>query len=698
MKLSPASKDGRLLTTLLILFALAIFRPVLASSLAGKIINCHDQTGASSCINIEWPAPNRDQMSPTISLINSNNYQLSDESSEISAPLDGSEDERQKKDKSKKENSASTRPSGEEEEKISLPRLHEEILVTATMSPVEIKNCAVSASVVAGDKLKAIEATSALNALMFEPGIFVMRTGDFGRSDLEIRGLGQRGQRIGVMVDGRPEKMGIFGCVVSQTFPFDNVERLEVLRGPASVFYGSDALGGMVNIITHTPAQGFETEAVSTYGSFDTLRFTLRHGAGFKNFKYYFTYDRSRSDGHLPDASYSANSLTGKFISNLSSRWTISLSGKYYDGIKNEPTILIPNPPEENWFDYKRGAADLSLNRQAEHSDLSLKVYADFGRHRFSDGWNSRDEVFGSLLKFSLSSIKNNQLTAGVDFRRLHGKSFNYPVGQWHRSEAGFFLHDQLTIPDRLVLTGGFRLNLDSTYGIEFAPSAGFVFFLRPEISIRGLVSKGFRSPQLNELYLFPASNPDLRPEILWNYELGFSARPGHGLDLSCNLFLMKGRDFIELRPNPSPPPMYRMINVGQYQARGVEAIISGYLHQNLQAIASVTLLDPEENTAGKAGQKYDLFLLFRRGRIFSSLNAQYVTDYYAGHNRTQPLPSFFLLNYKLEYNLSRYFSFIFNINNILDADYQIYVNLPEGAGPYPMPGRSFNLGLRIKP
>lgn len=698
MKVRPASKDGRLLPTLLILFAMVISRPVDGSARAGNIINCHIKTGVASSRIFEWSALNLDQISSTISLIDSNSFQLTDENSEISTTPVCSDDERQKKDKNKKENSTRAGSPREEAEKIPLPGLHEEILVTATMSPVEIKNCAVSASVVSGDKLKAVASTSALNALMFEPGIFIMRTGDFGRSDIEIRGLGQRGQRIGVMVDGRPEKMGIFGCVVSQTFPFDNVERLEVLRGPASVFYGSDALGGMVNIITHTPARGFENEAVSSYGSFDTLRFTLRHGAGFKNFKYYFTFDRSRSDGHLPDSSYSASSLTGKFIYNLSPRWTISLSGKYYDGLKNEPTILIPNPPAENWFDFKRGAVDLSLNRQGEQTDLSLKVYADFGRHRFSDGWNSRDEVFGGLVKFSLSSIKNNQLTAGADFRRLQGKSFNFPVGQWHRTEAGFFLHDQLTIPDRLVLTGDLRLNLDSTYGTEFAPSAGFVFFIRPEISIRGLVSKGFRSPQLNELYLFPASNPDLKPEILWNYEVGFSARPGQRFDLSCNLFFMKGRDFIELRPNPSPPPMYRMVNVGEYQARGIEAIISGYLNQNLQAIASVTLLDPEENTAGKAGQKYDLSLLFRRGRIFLGLTAQYVTDYYAGNDRTQPLPSFFLLHYKLEYSLSRYFSLLFSLNNILDTDYQIYVNLPEGTGPYPMPGRSFNLGLRIKP
>jgi outer membrane cobalamin receptor len=65
--------------------------------------------------------------------------------------------------------------------------------------------------------------------------------------------IGQRGRRIAVLVDGRPEKMGLFGCTITHTFPLDNVERIEVVRGPSSVLYGSGAMGGIVNILTHEP-------------------------------------------------------------------------------------------------------------------------------------------------------------------------------------------------------------------------------------------------------------------------------------------------------------------------------------------------------------------------------------------------------------------------------------------------------------
>ncbi|MGB9836554.1 MAG: TonB-dependent receptor [Candidatus Saccharicenans sp.] len=577
-------------------------------------------------------------------------------------------------------------------------RPHEEIVVTATMSPLEVKNSTVSTSVVSQEKLSALHVSNALNALLYEPGIFIMRTGDFGRSDVEIRGLGQRGQRIGVMVDGRPEKMGIFGCVVTQTFPFDNVDRLEVVRGPNSVFYGSDALGGVVNIITHTPGRGFENEIKSSYGSFNTKQLNLRHGAGFDKFKYYLTFDHSESDGHLTNSSYRGDSFTAKAMYNFREKWTLTLSGKYYAGLKHEPTILYPNPPQENWFDYKRGAADLTLARHSDVSDLSFKFYTDFGRHHFSDGWNSRDRVYGSILKHTWSGWKNNQLTVGADYRYLSGQSFNYPVGSWHRSEGGFFVYDQFTFRQKVILTGGARLNLDSVYGTAFAPNAGLVFLLSENTTLRALVSKGFRSPQLNELYLFPSSNPELKPETLWNYEVGINQRFLQRFDFGLTLFTMKGRNFIELRPNPTPPPMYRMTNIGTYRAKGVEATLNGQITDYLSLMAAATYLDPGVNTQGKAGQKYDLTLLFSRGKLLQAATAQYVTDYYAGNNKTQKLPSFFLLNYKLEYQLTRFLSASLNLDNLLNTKYQIYVNLSEAAGPYPMPGRAVYVGLKIRP
>lgn len=608
----------------------------------------------------------------------------------------------EEKDQKSEEKKAEKKDKEEEKEK-SLPEEkfhpHEEVIVTATMTPKAIKDCTVSAAVITPIELKSLDVTNAMNALMFTPGVFVMRTGDFGRADVEIRGLGQRGQRLGVMVDGRPEKMGIFGCVVTQTFPLDNVERIEIVRGPASVLYGSDALGGMINIITHTPQKGFETEVIGSYGSFDTRRFTLRHGASLKSFGYYFTFDDSRSDGHIANSSYSGRSFTGKVYTDLGHNWRITFNGKYYDGKKYEPLITYITPPPELWNDYKRGGFDLSLNHQASSRDFALKLYTDFGHHLFSDGWHSRDHVYGGVLRYTYTGWKYNELTAGADFRSLQGRSYNFPVGEWDKQEGGIFVEDQYVWNKRLILNGGFRVNRDSVCGWEFVPSAGAIFLLNETTSFRGLISKGFRSPQLSELYLYPTSNPGLHPERLWNYELGFSQLLGTRVNFDLTLFLMNGWDMIQLAANPTPPPQFKLTNIGHYKAKGLEASLRAQLSPFWQVSAFATYLDPGEETVGKAKQKYDFALIFKKGRLFSSLIAQYVTDYYAGNNKTNPLPSFFLLNAKIDFDLSRYFAVFLALDNILNVDYKIYVNLPgQAAGAYPMPGRSINLGLRIKP
>lgn len=96
-----------------------------------------------------------------------------------------------------------------------------------------------------------------------------------------IRGIGQNGRRINVLIDGRPTKMANFGCTVTHSLPLNNVERIEVVRGPFSIAYGSDALGGVVNIITKRMEEGFGNDVAVSYDSNDTRKSRLRHGGNF---------------------------------------------------------------------------------------------------------------------------------------------------------------------------------------------------------------------------------------------------------------------------------------------------------------------------------------------------------------------------------------------------------------------------------
>ena len=160
-----------------------------------------------------------------------------------------------------------------------------QILITPTKTEKAIGDLSLSASVVTKQEIEASTANSATDILNILPGVFVHKTGSFGRADVVIRGQGSRGRRVMVLVDGKPEKMGLFGCTITHSLPLDNVERIEVVRGPASVLYGSDALGGVINIITKKPTEKSKGDATLSYGSFDSQVYRLRQGQDLGQFK-----------------------------------------------------------------------------------------------------------------------------------------------------------------------------------------------------------------------------------------------------------------------------------------------------------------------------------------------------------------------------------------------------------------------------
>lgn len=573
---------------------------------------------------------------------------------------------------------------------------HEEVVVTATMTRKAVKEIAASVNIIKPGDIESIPASNALNLLTFSPGIFVTKTGDFGRADVQIRGLGERGRKIAVLTDGRPEKMSLFGCLVTHTFPLDNVERIEVVRGPASVLYGSEALGGVVNIMTHMPSRNFEIDLSSSYGSFNTQQFTLKHGGVLGKFSYFLTADRRLSDGHRENSGYSGTSFTGKVQYIMSDHFVTSFQAKYFSGKKFEAGP-VNFPLSDFWNDFERGALDFNLSGNWGSDAFSFKLYRNFGHHQFSDGWHSRDSIFGGILRYTTQRIANNELIIGGDFRFLLGKSYSFPVGDWDKDEVAFFIHDHIVLRDRLILSAGFRLHRDSIYGLEFCPQMGVVFLVSDKSSLKGSISKGFRSPQLNELYMYPPANPNLEPERLWSYEVGFEQGFADKLTVEMTFFLMNGTNLVEQRSNAAPPPLFLFQNTGTYTFRGTEISIRADLLPSLTGQIFYSYLDPGENTRGRPGHKLDFLLRFSRGRFGVSLNSQYVGNYFAGDLSTQPIPDYFLMSTRLKFNVSPAVHLFLDINNVLNEDYLIFVELPGiASGVYPQPGRNFLAGIRI--
>jgi iron complex outermembrane receptor protein len=582
-----------------------------------------------------------------------------------------------------------------EQEKAASPLFREFVVVTATLSPKELKNCSDSLLVLDRPALEFTAASNALSALAGQPGLFVQRSGDFGRSDLDIRGLGQNGRRIAVLVNGRPEKMGLYGCAVTHAFPLDNVERIEVVKGPASVLYGGEAMGGAVNIITRRPEEKSESQLQVSYGSFNTTQLNLQQGGRNGRLRYMVTYDRRQSDGHVQHSEYRGNALTARLDWELAPAVELTLQGKYFSGDKHEPGT-VEMPLADAWNDYRRGAVDLSLSGKGGRDEWSLRLYRNFGTHQFSDGWDSTDSTNGALARWTTRRLRNNVLLVGGDYRYFGGRSNHYPQGEWHKGEGSLFFHEDWMPSASVVVSAGSRLQLDSLYGSEFCPQAGLVWHATATLSARLQVSKGFRSPQLNELYMFPPANPDLEPERTWNYEAGVEWRPAARWSLEAGVFAMRGSNLIETRPNPNPGNRYIFLNTGRFDFKGAEFGLRVRPADPLEIEVSHAFLDPGAHTSGRPGHKWDGIIRFQSRRFDVQLQGQQVNTYFAGENSQKPIPSYFLLNSRLVGKFARNLDVIVDVNNMLDEEYVIYGEFPGiSPGNFAMPGRAVSVGLR---
>ncbi len=576
----------------------------------------------------------------------------------------------------------------------------EEIVVTATRTEKTIKDLSATVSVIAREDIEASNANSCTDLLNTLPGLFVQKTGSFGRADVDIRGIGGGGTAIMVLVDGRPVKMGLFGCTITHSLPLDNVERIEVIRGPLSVLYGSDALGGVINIITRQVKRGFETDLTTSYGTYNTQQYRFRHGGNLGKFNYYLTVDKRGSSGHLPNSAYDGKDFTTHIGYDFTGNLEATLTTKYFEGYKEEPLratdpdTLIP----ETWNNYERGAVDLTLNGKWKSWNGFGKVYHNFGEHNFSDGWLSKDFTNGAMLNASGKLFSGNELTLGAEFRQQGGEKLSAPEGKWEKTEYALFFHDEQALSQKLIFTFGGRYNKDEVSGDEFCPQAGVVFNLKKGTILRGLLNKGFRSPQLNELYMFPPSDSTLEPERVWNYELGINHQLTEGVNIDFVGYIIRGENLIQKEKNLEPPPMYRFQNTDKLEFRGVETGIRARFARGFSGRLYYTYLDAGEKTRGRPGDKFDLHLRYVRNKFVLSLNGQYVADYFADDNKKESIDDYFIANTKLSYKILDGLQAFFAVDNILNRDYEIYADLPGGgAGLYTMPKRSFTVGLNYK-
>ena len=502
-----------------------------------------------------------------------------------------------------------------------------EVVVTATRVERLITDIPASVTVITREEIEKTYAKTVEDFLEREVGIDVRQwRGLTYGAGINMRGTGGWGTRTLVLKDGIPMNTQVFGGqFMLLEMAVQDVERIEIVRGPASAIYGSAALGGVINIITRRADPGFSGNVSTEAGSFDRGIGSLGLRYGAENFGLRFTAERKQTGGYeyrdpwdpdnigwrLPDVEVDHISLGGDLWLGES---LLSVDFDHFgkDSATGRTThwygIRETNKYRVGW--------ETPLFGFGEETVFSLTGYYSGverpGRsYRFNPAtgeFDPRDRTIRHSSDYGIMSqistvLGNHHLVAGVDLRGAnieHRQYFPLP-GRDRKFEGeqrlyGVFVNNEMHLGDRVILSAGLRYdhweNVDGRFydprlGVwkeyptatdsAISPRGGIVYKLTPNTRLRASVGTGFRAPPLWHTFRagpghrhYDIGNPELKPERLdWSYDIGVDMQPHENLNLSLTFYQSQFSDFIDrIDLDPADPRVPYWVDSGGLPVR----------------------------------------------------------------------------------------------------------------------------------
>ena len=514
------------------------------------------------------------------------------------------------------------------------------MVVTATRTEREISDVPASVSVITEEDIKDSTAKSVDELLQGKAGLYVvhgMGAMSVSTSNKVImRGMGGSTEaRVLMLIDGVPANEEFDGGIEWNKISIEDVKRIEVVRGAASALYGSNAMGGIINIITKEASDKTQAKVTLGYGSMNTTDNSASLSGRSGALGYRISGGMLKSDGYQPlqeknikatsiDKGTERENFRGLLSYDLSDTSSLSISGDYY----HNQTTGTYDIPGHNPFEQKSKSLNAKyssrlgdgrefsamLYTKAEDSSYDSANYATGYTTNKNDSVSEQNTIGGNLqytFPLSISGTDNNIVTTGLDFRQgdveredtYYDGSGRLIRVKGSQRYAGIYLQDEIfLLNDDLVLNVGGRYDYWKNYdgynydtaaaSVEtyfedgatkaFSPKLGAVYHLTPSTSIRGSVGKAFRAPTLYDLYRtyiagtsIYAPNPNLGPEKVMSYEIGLDQHIGDSANLSISLYHNDAEDFISIVSVACSVAPYTKCfekqNIGEVSTQGVE-------------------------------------------------------------------------------------------------------------------------------
>ncbi|HXW68478.1 MAG TPA: TonB-dependent receptor [Dissulfurispiraceae bacterium] len=471
----------------------------------------------------------------------------------------------------------------DEQEKAFISMYNDQSIVTATRSSKPLSQVAENVTIITADDIKLSGAHTLVDVLNNITGVQVFTTGGPGSiASVSLQGSDTR--HVTVAIDGVIINNLSGNTADIAAIPVQDIERIEIIKGPASSVWGS-ALGGIINIITKSAdtTKKAKGELDLMYGERSTNDSRSEIYGKLSQFRYYFYAGRFVSDGFRPFNAIENNNVFTKLIYHAGvSDMVLSLS--YTKGNRG----ILQDQPDGldigDAFNYLRSS--LSFNTKvADNIDFSLAMHAlqqqyhqDYslissGEDILRNYYNDTD-VGGSVKVIWKADIHN--VVFGCDYDSGILRSNNVSGLKKGLDKAAVFINDSITAIPRLTITPGLRYDDTNTSGDFVSPSLGVTYKLSEVFLLRAETARGFNVPPLSYTYGDGSSiiaNPNLKVENVTSYQTGFETTAIPFIDLKVMLFHHIVGNAIALEA--LTPTTSMLVNQDKDRRQGIESEIS---------------------------------------------------------------------------------------------------------------------------
>jgi len=555
----------------------------------------------------------------------------------------------------------------------SLPTFADDYLdtLTVTTNRMPSDNLLAPTTVVTRADIERLQINDLPTLLSRQPGIDMTVSGGFGKTtDLYMRGSNAR--QVLVLVDGVKWSSATKGVAALQHFPVEQIERIEIVRGSRSGLYGSEAIGGVIQIFTRKGQQGFKPYAKLSTGTHSTQQASAGLSGGNESTTYNLSFNHqstagihAREDKNLDHDGYRNNSVSARIQHKLNDDIRIGANFVRSDGLNDYDGSTVSADYHGESVQQVLGAnADWQVNDSWLLSVLfgeSRDQLEDYKNKTFSSEYNTRHRFVN--ISNAITINPNHTLNLGLDYE-VDDVESTKDYQETSRDNKAAYISWQANAAKHSWLLSA-RHDDNESFGSHNTGTAEWGYALQDNLRFVVNAGTAFQAPTFNQLYWPTAGDPTLKPEESTSFGFGFQGAYGE-IDWGVNAYQNKIKNLIA-----SWPPK----NVNKAKIKGIEFDVATTL-SGWDIAANASFLKPEDEETGKVleGRAQRLLNLnidnnwgdWSAGASWKLSGHRY--DDAANNNR---LGGYGLVDLRAAYQLTKDWSLQANVSNLFDKEYQ---------------------------